>query len=154
MSRTATIEFQDVRHEYGQTMTLQSPAQTYRRVSTSSKEPQEWSIDHGTGSQVAPPSPVTSTPVQDAPMWNSSRCNIFRVSCCFYALFMMGANDAAYGALIPYVRSPFFHMSSPRSTDSHSSSATTISHTPSSRSSSYPQQSATSSPHSLTTSCT
>lgn len=106
MSRTATIELQDISHEYDQTRTLQPPAQTYRRVSTSSKEPQGLSIDRGTNPQAALPSPVPSTPAQDAPKWNGSHGNIFRVSCCFYALFMMGANDAAYGAIIPYVWLP------------------------------------------------
>ncbi|SPO05480.1 related to tetracycline resistance proteins [Cephalotrichum gorgonifer] len=35
--------------------------------------------------------------------WNSPRINTFRVAATFWSMIVMGANDAAYGALIPYL---------------------------------------------------
>ncbi|KAH6981552.1 hypothetical protein BKA56DRAFT_672363 [Ilyonectria sp. MPI-CAGE-AT-0026] len=35
--------------------------------------------------------------------WNYPRGNAFRVAAVFWSLFVSGANDAAYGALIPYL---------------------------------------------------
>ncbi|KAJ5722743.1 hypothetical protein N7488_000778 [Penicillium malachiteum] len=37
--------------------------------------------------------------------WNSSRLNIYRSLATFWSFLVMGANDAAYGALIPYLES-------------------------------------------------
>ncbi|KAL4794843.1 MFS general substrate transporter [Aspergillus venezuelensis] len=36
--------------------------------------------------------------------WNSPRSNIFRVLTTFWVFLIMGANDAAYGALLPYLQ--------------------------------------------------
>lgn len=41
--------------------------------------------------------------VDAAQKWNEPSINTFRVAACFWSLFVMGANDAAYGALIPSV---------------------------------------------------
>ena len=35
--------------------------------------------------------------------WNEPIGNVFRVGAVFFSLFVSGANDAAYGALIPYL---------------------------------------------------
>lgn len=39
--------------------------------------------------------------------WNSPRGNIARFGASFYSIFVFGLSDAAYGALLPYVR-PFY----------------------------------------------
>lgn len=36
--------------------------------------------------------------------WNEPRGNIARFAASFYSMFVFGLSDAAYGALIPYVR--------------------------------------------------
>ncbi|KAI1129691.1 putative MFS transporter [Nemania abortiva] len=41
--------------------------------------------------------------------WNYPRTNIRRVLSCFYSFLIMGANDAAYGPLIPYLQK-FYHL--------------------------------------------
>lgn len=52
-------------------------------------------------SAAALPSPTTSTP--QLTKWNSPRINIWRCFATFYSFIILGANDAAYGALIPYL---------------------------------------------------
>ncbi|KAH6695079.1 major facilitator superfamily domain-containing protein [Plectosphaerella plurivora] len=48
------------------------------------------------------PSPSTASPVVEK--WNFPQSNIFRVFACFWSLMVTGANDAAYGALLPYLQ--------------------------------------------------
>lgn len=38
-----------------------------------------------------------------APRWNESKTSIWRISATLWCGLIMGANDAAYGAIIPYV---------------------------------------------------
>ncbi|KAF2461202.1 major facilitator superfamily domain-containing protein [Lineolata rhizophorae] len=47
------------------------------------------------------PSPITSA--EQPVRWNQPRINVFRTFAAFFSLFVLGANDAAYGALIPYL---------------------------------------------------
>ena len=47
------------------------------------------------------PSPNTTSPVLQR--WNYPKINAFRVCACFYSFLILGANDGAYGALIPYL---------------------------------------------------
>jgi hypothetical protein len=49
------------------------------------------------------PSPTTQA---DAKLerWNAPRGNLWKTLAAFWSFVVMGANDAAYGALIPYVR--------------------------------------------------
>ncbi|RXG41307.1 hypothetical protein VDGE_09630 [Verticillium dahliae] len=49
------------------------------------------------------PAPTTSTPVVES--WKYPRSNLFRVAATFWSFLVCGANDAAYGALIPYLES-------------------------------------------------
>ncbi|KAJ5320640.1 hypothetical protein PENANT_c033G09125 [Penicillium antarcticum] len=42
--------------------------------------------------------------------WNQNRLNIYRTLATFWCFLVMGANDAAYGALIPYLES-YYHLS-------------------------------------------
>jgi hypothetical protein len=48
------------------------------------------------------PSPTTH-PAVKAEIWNHPRSNLFRTMAAFWSFVVMGSNDAAYGALIPYV---------------------------------------------------
>ncbi|KAK8216147.1 major facilitator superfamily domain-containing protein [Phyllosticta capitalensis] len=41
--------------------------------------------------------------------WNSPRVNIARSFACFFSMFIMGANDAAYGALLVYMEE-YYHL--------------------------------------------
>ncbi|KAK3203642.1 hypothetical protein GRF29_106g194569 [Pseudopithomyces chartarum] len=49
------------------------------------------------------PSPTTQA---DEPLerWNAPRLNFYKTSAAFWSFIVMGANDAAYGALIPYLQ--------------------------------------------------
>lgn len=54
------------------------------------------------------PSPTTaSAPVE---RWNSPRINIYRLAATFWSFVVMGMNDAAYGAIIPYLET-YYHLS-------------------------------------------
>jgi hypothetical protein len=48
------------------------------------------------------PSPTTH-PTAKAEQWNHPRSNLFKTVAAFWSFVVMGSNDAAYGALIPYV---------------------------------------------------
>lgn len=48
-----------------------------------------------------PPPPDTAVPTLQK--WNQPRGNIARLAAAFYSMFVFGLNDAAYGALLPYV---------------------------------------------------
>ncbi|KAJ0329705.1 hypothetical protein COL922a_012761 [Colletotrichum nupharicola] len=54
------------------------------------------------------PAPTTTATVTQK--WNYPRANANRVLSCFWSLFVSGANDAAYGALIPYLES-YYNLS-------------------------------------------
>jgi hypothetical protein len=47
--------------------------------------------------------PQPSTTVSVVERWNNPKINMWRTFAAFFAFVIMGANDAAYGALIPYV---------------------------------------------------
>ncbi|KAM0322167.1 hypothetical protein ACHAQA_009656 [Verticillium albo-atrum] len=47
------------------------------------------------------PAPTTATPVIES--WKYPRSNLIRVAATFWSFLVLGANDAAYGALIPYL---------------------------------------------------
>jgi hypothetical protein len=48
------------------------------------------------------PSPTTQ-PAEKLERWNQSSTNVYRTFAAFWSFVVMGSNDAAYGALIPYV---------------------------------------------------
>lgn len=81
------------------------------------------------------PSPTTQA-AEKLERWNQSRTNVYRTFAAFWSFVVMGSNDAAYGALIPYVRIP----SSFQTPNNHhySCKSTTTSSTSSSPSSSSP----------------
>lgn len=48
------------------------------------------------------PSPTTQAATK-LERWNAPRTNLYRTLAAFWSFVVMGSNDAAYGALIPYV---------------------------------------------------
>lgn len=48
------------------------------------------------------PSPTTE-PVEEKQKWNHPKVNVYRTFSTFWCFMVLGANDAAIGALIPYV---------------------------------------------------
>lgn len=48
------------------------------------------------------PSPTTQA-AEKLERWNQSKTNLYRTFAAFWSFIVMGSNDAAYGALIPYV---------------------------------------------------
>jgi fucose permease len=49
------------------------------------------------------PSPTTQA-AEKLERWNSPRTNLYRSGAAFWSFVVMGSNDAAYGALIPYLQ--------------------------------------------------
>lgn len=47
--------------------------------------------------------PLHTAPVHALEKWNDPKGNVFRIAAVYWSLFVSGANDAAYGALIPYL---------------------------------------------------
>ncbi|KAI5859309.1 MFS general substrate transporter [Durotheca rogersii] len=64
---------------------------------TSSRDSDGSGLELGDG----PPPDTAAEAVQ---RWNYPRKNITRVAACFWCFVVMGANDAAYGPLIPYIQ--------------------------------------------------
>ncbi|KAI9147034.1 Bypass of stop codon protein [Paramyrothecium foliicola] len=48
------------------------------------------------------PNPNTASAAVEK--WNFPRSNVFRIAACYWSLMVTGANDAAYGALLPYLQ--------------------------------------------------
>jgi hypothetical protein len=59
---------------------------------------------HGDDPLESLPSPTTQAAAKPE-RWNAPRSNLFRTMAAYWSFIVMGSNDAAYGALIPYVRS-------------------------------------------------
>lgn len=59
---------------------------------------------------VISPLPVPSTVSQPLERWNHPRGNTPRVFAAFWSLMVLGMNDAAYGAIIPYM-GPYYNLS-------------------------------------------
>lgn len=49
------------------------------------------------------PSPTTANTTPQLQRWNYPRINLWRILATFWSFIILGANDAAYGALIPYL---------------------------------------------------
>ncbi|KAJ5873793.1 uncharacterized protein N7529_002223 [Penicillium soppii] len=79
-----------------------------RSGSVSSSPPQlTGEVDEYQDSHEASASDIDETPplhaVNVAPRWNESKTTIWKLTATFWCAFVMGSNDAAYGAIIPYV---------------------------------------------------
>ncbi|KAI0016781.1 putative MFS transporter [Xylariomycetidae sp. FL0641] len=53
------------------------------------------------------PAPTPTTATDAVQRWNFPRINAPRVAACFWSFVVMGANDAAYGPLIPYIQAHY-----------------------------------------------
>ncbi|KAH8731059.1 major facilitator superfamily domain-containing protein [Phaeosphaeriaceae sp. PMI808] len=60
-------------------------------------------LDADDDSPVDLPSPITH-PAAKPEQWNHPRSNLFKTFAAFWSFIVMGSNDAAYGALIPYLQ--------------------------------------------------
>lgn len=78
-------------------MVMEMPRRSLQRE-ISDKHARETVEDTSAG---ALPSPTTA--VIQLQKWNSPRINAWRCFATFYCFIILGANDAAYGALIPYL---------------------------------------------------
>ncbi|EMC91651.1 hypothetical protein BAUCODRAFT_27926 [Baudoinia panamericana UAMH 10762] len=54
------------------------------------------------------PSPTTAN--EHVEKWNYPRINVYRILATFWSFIIMGANDATYGAIIPYLEE-YYHLS-------------------------------------------
>lgn len=82
------------------TMVMEMPKRSLQRESTDkhARETRQTVEDTSAG---ALPSPITAVP--QLQKWNSPKINAWRCFATFYCFIILGANDAAYGALIPYL---------------------------------------------------
>lgn len=106
-----------VRQNGGSSTCVEQPQVELQDVSNFISRPQEAKTDgpqttlrlsdtRGTLDDDSPvdlPSPTTQAAAR-AERWNQSRLNVYRTFAAFWSFIVMGSNDAAYGALIPYVR--------------------------------------------------
>lgn len=81
-------------------MVMEMPKRSLQRESSDkqAREMRETVEDTSAG---ALPSPITAMP--QLQKWNSPKINAWRCFATFYCFIILGANDAAYGALIPYL---------------------------------------------------
>lgn len=76
-----------------------------------SKSQNSRNLPQGDNTQdVISPLPAPTTVSQPLERWNYPRSNIPRVFAAFWSLMVLGMNDAAYGAIIPYM-GPYYNLS-------------------------------------------
>jgi hypothetical protein len=80
----------------GSTVVIEMPSKSHQAGNAAREMPVFEDISAG-----ALPPPSTATP--QLQKWNSPRLNMWRCLATFYSFIILGANDAAYGALIPYL---------------------------------------------------
>lgn len=79
-----------------------APSSPPKGLRLSDTKPSGVGDDVDDDSPVDLPSPTTQA-AQQPERWNQSRTNLYRTVAAFWSFVVMGSNDAAYGALIPYV---------------------------------------------------
>ncbi|EGU74275.1 hypothetical protein FOXB_15203 [Fusarium oxysporum f. sp. conglutinans Fo5176] len=94
------LETLSLTHEAGSTPKQPNPVLSTagRRLGSHNDHAHESDQFTGSGDEAAPP---RATLVVEK--WNEPIGNAFRVGAVYWSLFVSGANDAAYGALIPYL---------------------------------------------------
>ncbi|ROV96518.1 hypothetical protein VMCG_07828 [Cytospora schulzeri] len=117
-SSTVTIELRDPMHKPDRFSSPASrkssnepgPSHLGRTLQVGGSSPRgSQGEPHGNGDQVSSlPTPITVS--QSLQRWNHPRSNISRVLAAFWSLLVMGMNDAAYGAIIPYM-GPYYGLS-------------------------------------------
>ncbi|KAG7424816.1 putative O-acetyltransferase CAS1 [Fusarium oxysporum f. sp. raphani] len=98
--RALELETLSLTHEAGSTPKQPNPVLSTagRRLGSHNDHAHESDQFTGSGDEAAPP---RATLVVEK--WNEPIGNAFRVGAVYWSLFVSGANDAAYGALIPYL---------------------------------------------------
>ncbi|KAK8084244.1 hypothetical protein PG997_005515, partial [Apiospora hydei] len=61
------------------------------------------------GQDPSSPPPPPSTATEVVQRWNYPKSNVPKIGACFWSFVVMGANDAAYGALIHYIEQ-YYHL--------------------------------------------
>lgn len=102
-------------------------------ITTDTPREHDWRVSQESSPTSQPDETPPSHAINIAPRWNESKTTIWRLSATFWCGLMMGANDAAYGAIIPYVRIELLRQPGTLTTDPSSSNSTTGKPTPSSR---------------------
>ncbi|KAH9807828.1 bypass of stop codon protein 6-like [Teratosphaeria destructans] len=74
---------------------------TRRGSSLRCQSPHSFTAEYTSDRNEPPPLPTTVT--EHVETWHSPRINVYRVLATFWSFTIMGANDAAYGPLIPYL---------------------------------------------------
>ena len=102
-SSTCVVEIEEIRPSVTP-IEIEEPGKghvsniVHRRESHQSRENRE--LDDG-----ALPAPTTASETLER--WNRPRVNAYRTLACFMGFTVMGLNDAAYGALIPYLEAHY-----------------------------------------------
>lgn len=99
MSQTEVFELQKNDNYAGATKS--TPAITHRVSHQSSLRRSGDQVEDGNASDLAPSLPAPEEAEEELQSWNQPRVNIFRTFAAFWALFVMGMNDAAYGVTLP-----------------------------------------------------
>mgnify|MGYP005989727971 CR=1 len=94
MSSTQTIELEPI----------QIPAPTINKQQQPSAPLSRQRSDDALVDECQTPSSENNFVAQPLQRWNESPSTIFRLFSTFFTFFVMGANDAAYGPLLPSVR--------------------------------------------------
>ncbi|KAI9375586.1 major facilitator superfamily domain-containing protein [Aspergillus egyptiacus] len=74
------------------------------------RDPADAHAEKGTPTEPQHTSDSTSNPEPQLERWNHPRSNIFKTLATFWAFLVMGANDSAYGPLIPYLET-YYNLS-------------------------------------------
>lgn len=102
------IELEDIRPKLTP-IDLEEQGKSHPNI-THRREPQR-SREVTTADEAGPPSealpPNQALPTDELERWNHPQINVHRTCACFLGFAIMGANDAAIGALIPYLESHY-----------------------------------------------
>lgn len=92
---------------HGPTSVIEKPSQSYSPSASLKDHPptihDNPQITRNSADLSAGALPLPSTASIRLQKWNSPRINMWRVFATFWSFIILGANDAAYGAIIPYL---------------------------------------------------
>ncbi|KAF2706718.1 MFS general substrate transporter [Pleomassaria siparia CBS 279.74] len=107
-SSTCVVEPLELQHMSGLLSHPREAKLATSRDSLHMTEPQGTKLDHDLDLAENLPSPTTQA-AQKLERWNHPRLNMWRTLAAFWSFVVMGSNDAAYGALIPYLQQ-YYHL--------------------------------------------
>lgn len=109
---TILYEVSSVSRAHKPTVNMDQPRSTSPALETVSlkdvsnylgQSPSEQHSADGISLDTQPPEHAVSA----LPRWNESRANVFKTMSTFFGFLVMGANDAVYGAIIPYLQTHY-----------------------------------------------